>query len=76
MGEAGPEAIMPLANVNGMLGVRFAGNSANDVLVAEIRSLREDNRAQASAMVAMQQRMTKLIERWDGNGIPETRVTA
>lgn len=43
MGEAGPEAIMPLANINGSLGVRFAGNSSNDALVAEIRRLRESN---------------------------------
>ena len=43
MGEAGPEAIMPLTNINGSLGVRFAGNTATDALVSEIRRLRESN---------------------------------
>ena len=76
MGEAGPEAIMPLTNINGSLGVRFAGSNSNDVLVGEIRGLREENAAQARAMVQMQQRLTKLMERWDGTGMPETRVVA
>jgi hypothetical protein len=48
----------------------------NDALVAEIRTLREENRAQASAIVNLNQRMTKLFERWDGNGLPSTRVEA
>lgn len=43
MGEAGPEAVMPLANVGGRLGVRASGGSANDnrEIVAE---LKEQNR--------------------------------
>ena len=54
------------------------GNSQrrDEFLVAEIRALREENAAQARAMVNMQQRMTRLIERWDGDGIPETRAVA
>ena len=75
MGEAGPEAIMPLTNVGGSLGVRFAGDSANSALVSEIKSLREDNRAQALAIAQLNARMVKLLERWDGSGMPETRVT-
>jgi len=87
MGEAGPEAIMPLRRgVDGSLGVvaqmpdwhlygrTDSGNSA--ALVAEIRALREDNQAQARALVQLQQRMLKITERWDGNGLPETRVVA
>lgn len=76
MGEAGPEAIVPLVNVGGSLGVRAAGGLSTEELVAEIRALREEQRAQASAMVRLMQRQTKLSERWDTNGMPETRVTA
>lgn len=81
MGEAGPEAIMPLSrNADGSLGITarmpdFSG-ADNTELVEEIRSLRQDNRAQASALAALQQRIVKLHERWDRDGIPETRVTA
>ena len=38
MGEAGPEAIMPLANVNGRMGVV----AANDGLKEEVRALRQE----------------------------------
>ena len=32
--------------------------------------------AQARAIVQLQQRFTKIIERWDGSGLPEQRVVA
>lgn len=73
MGEAGSEAIMPLVNINGSLGVRAAGGEDT---ASEIRALREENRAQASALVKLMQRHTKLIERWDATGMPEVRVVA
>jgi len=85
MGEAGPEAIMPLTRTSsGDLGVQvqmpdftqYGRGQDNADLVAEIKALREENQAQARAMVVMQQRMTKVLERWDGKGIPEERVTA
>jgi hypothetical protein len=82
MGEAGPEAIMPLKRgSDGSLGVVASIDykqfgRGNDALVAEIRTLREENRAQASAIVGLNQRMTKLFERWDGNGLPSTRTEA
>lgn len=47
-----------------------------DDSAAEIRALREDNRAQARAMVQLQQRFTRLLERWDAQGMPEVRVEA
>ena len=53
-----------------------AAKTNDTELLGEIRSLRADNAAQARAMVQMQQRMTKIVERWDGTGMPETRVTA
>jgi hypothetical protein len=76
MGEAGPEAIMPLANINGSLGVRFAGNSANDALVEEIKALRQevaqlrrDNSAENQAIASSSNKTAKLIDRAmpDGN---------
>jgi phage-related minor tail protein len=41
MGEAGPEAIMPLASVNGRLGV-MAVRESDEELIAEVRALREE----------------------------------
>lgn len=41
MGEAGPEAILPLTNVGGQLGVRSTG-AGNAELIAEIRALRQE----------------------------------
>ena len=46
----------------------------SDDTAVEIRALREENKAQALAMVQLQSRLTKIIERWDGDGMPETRV--
>jgi len=42
-------------------------------VATEIRGLREENRIQSRAMVSMQSRMTRLIERWDGDGLPTER---
>ena len=41
MGEAGPEAIMPLTNINGRLGVSVAGQD-NREMVAELKALRSE----------------------------------
>jgi hypothetical protein len=82
MGEAGPEAVMPLERMSdGALGVRalptniYAQKDSDGVaaLVVEIAKLRQENAAQASAIVGLQLRQTKMLERWDGNGLPETR---
>jgi hypothetical protein len=54
MGEAGPEAIMPLANVGGQLGVR----AANDGLVDEVRGLR----AEMAALRAASERTARASE--------------
>ena len=43
MAERGPEAVMPLVNVGGSLGVRAVSNdNGTSALVAEIRELRKD----------------------------------
>lgn len=52
------------------------GESGMADVVKEIRDLRSEQRAQASAMVGMQQRLNKIVSRWDAAGIPEERVLA
>jgi len=47
----------------------LSGGSSND----EVRQLREETRAQASAMVSLNARLTKLMERWDRDGMPAVR---
>jgi hypothetical protein len=74
VGERGPELIdfsTPgmVYNNNQLRGAMGGGDTA-----VEIRMLREDNQAQSRAMVALQNRMTRLLERWDGDGLPEERM--
>ena len=54
----------------------MGGASSDEATANEVRALREEQRAQAGAMVALQQRFIKLLERWDVQGLPEERVTA
>lgn len=42
----------------------------------EIRQLRDEQRRQTIAMTALQTRLLRLMERWEVDGMPETRVTA
>lgn len=70
------ERIIPAADNRELMNRLRQPQQNGEALVEEIRSLREENRSQASAIVGLQSRMTKLFERWDGTGIPETRVTA
>ena len=48
-----------------------------DVLVGilglQVQQLRDDNRAQASALAALQLRWLKVVESWESNGMPSTR---
>lgn len=76
VGEKGPELEItgPARYYNadqtkGLLG----GNSE---LIDEIKALRQENRAQASSISGLQLRVAKLLERWDGSGMPETREVA
>lgn len=56
MGEADSEAIMPLANIGGYLGVRSTSDDAvvaqMQVLVEEVRELRRNNTQGAKAIIA------------------------
>lgn len=76
VGENGPELI----NFNRPGMVYNAAQTDNilsgSAVVDEVRALREENQVQSRAIVALQSRLTRLFERWDGSGLPETRVTA
>jgi hypothetical protein len=42
----------------------------------EIKQMREENKVQMRALVSLQNRMTKIIEQWNGDGLPTERVEA
>jgi len=65
----GPARYYSTSQTQSMLG---GGTAVAD----ELRQLREENRAQARALVQLQSRMTRLLERWDGDGLPEERAVA
>lgn len=52
------------------------GDGANSDVVKELRELRSEQRAQASAMVGVQMKLNKIVSRWDAAGMPEVRVLA
>lgn len=64
MGEAGPEGILPLANIGGRLGV-YANGGSNDkvmlALLAEIRQLRAEAAATARATYKTSQSLDSVI---------------
>ena len=63
-----PKAYNPAANP-GMGG----GNSE---VVAELRALREENRQQAGEIARLNLRMARVLEKFDGDGMPATRDEA
>lgn len=78
VGEEGPELVnfsQPgrVYTANQTAGMLGGGNAE---LTAEIRALRADNQAQARSIVQLQSRLTKLMERWDTQGMPSERVLA
>lgn len=79
VGESGPELEVTgpsrIYNSRDTLSM-LRSNNGNEEMAAELRALREENRAQARAMVTLQARLTRLMERWDGDGMPEQRVVA
>jgi phage-related minor tail protein len=62
------EAIVPKAYNN--------QGGSNGALVSEVRALREDNKAQALAIVRLQAEMNRTLKKWDGEGLPVERVEA
>ena len=74
MGEEDPEAIMPLANVNGRLGVSSTGSKKTDELLQKVLDEMELFHLNS---ISEAKTGNKMLKKWDGNGIPETReVTA
>jgi hypothetical protein len=76
VGESGPELIN--FNRPGMVYNAAQTNSllSGESVAGEVRALRTENQAQSRAIVQLQSRLTRVLERWDGNGMPETRVVA
>uniref|UniRef100_UPI0025D3334E hypothetical protein n=1 Tax=uncultured Xylophilus sp. TaxID=296832 RepID=UPI0025D3334E len=86
MGEAGPEAILPLANVGGRLGVRSLGGAGVDLsaLVEEMRELRADvvaavqllraaNSAENLGIAQALNRTEFILKKFDVAGMPPVR---
>jgi len=76
VGENGPEleATGPARIWNdSQLRSALQGQGA-DAAVAEMRALRDDNRAQARSMAALYTRMVKVLDGWELNGMPEVRA--
>ena len=74
VGERGPELIDFANPAMVYSNSQLKSYSSGGETASEIRAMREENRSQARAMVTLQARMTKMIERWDGDGLPEERV--
>ena len=70
------EAIVPKAFNPWAGGGMPSGGGDTAALVAEIRELRKDQRAQASKMVQLQQDTNRMLVRWDSQGMPEEREVA
>jgi hypothetical protein len=73
VGERGPELVNfsrpAMVYTNSELRSAMGGGDTS----TEIRSLREENRAQSRALVGLQARMTRILEQWNGDGLPTER---
>lgn len=65
----GPARYWSTSQTAAMLG----GGGNSDAVVRELRELREENRAQASAIVRLQQELNRQVMRWDTQGMPRER---
>ena len=76
VGESGPELIN-FANPGQIYSsAQTSSILSGDQVVAELKALRQDQAAQARSTAAINLRMTRIIERWEGSGMPEARVTS
>lgn len=66
------EAIVPAA-FNPWAGGAGLQTSSNERLEALVTQLVADNRAQAGQIVRLQSQIAKLLQRWDGDGLPGQR---
>lgn len=70
------EAIVPKAFNPWASGTAWGSGFATAELVAEVRALREENRTQAGALLRLNARVAKVLDRWDGDGLPAEREEA
>lgn len=63
------EAVIPAAYNPFAGGKSKSGSSTDDLL----RQLIADNRAQAGEIIRLNMKLTKIIEQWDGEGLPHER---
>jgi phage-related minor tail protein len=77
VGEEGPELVNfarpSMIYTAGETAEILNGGAKTAETTSEIRQLRADNQAQSRALVSLQARMTRLLERWDGDGLPTER---
>lgn len=76
VGENGPEleATGPSRIWNqSQLASAMGGGGGSELLVAEIRALREEQRAQSATIVRLQQDNNRLLMRWETQGLPTER---
>lgn len=77
MGEVDPEAIMPLANVGGRLGVHSSGNNkVTNELLKKLIAANEEMRKELTAIRNTNYRMWQIEDEWNTNGTPEVREAA
>jgi hypothetical protein len=74
VGERGPELEVtgPARYMSNATLSSMMGNNNNE----EVKQLREENKVQLRAMVSLQNRMTKIVEQWNNDGLPNERVEA
>jgi len=77
VGEEGPELVNfarpSMIYTAGETAEILNGGAQKADMGSEIRQLRNDNRLQNRAMVSLQNRMTRILEQWDGDGLPTER---
>ncbi|BFO56863.1 phage tail length tape measure family protein [Acidovorax sacchari] len=68
------ERIIPAADNRALMAsIDRSGQSGASALLAEVQALREDSRQQAGETARLNARVAKVLERWDGDGMPQQR---
>jgi hypothetical protein len=76
VGENGPE-LVNFADPGMVYSASQSRSMMADTSVTqELTDLRNENKVQLRAMVSLQNRMTKIIEQWNNDGLPTERVEA
>lgn len=75
VGERGPELINFGAPGQIYTAAQTSSILSGEQVASELRALREEQAAQARSTAAINLRMTRILERWDGDGQPPVRVT-